>query len=81
MIPSWIPIERTNLVHDPDHAAVLADMRRRLDRWMRDTDDPLLRGHVPAQPGTVGNDPDGDSWRGPMFSLSSEDGALNLRLP
>ena len=34
------PNERVNLIDDPDHAAILADMRARLDRWMRDTDDP-----------------------------------------
>jgi N-sulfoglucosamine sulfohydrolase len=36
-------------------AAVLDEMRRRLDRWMAETDDPLLQGPVPAPPGaTVG---------------------------
>lgn len=60
------PTERHNLVSDPDYADVLGDMRARLDRWMRDTDDPLLRGPVPAPPGAVANDPDGDSPRGPL---------------
>jgi len=63
------PNERVNLIADPGHAAVLADMRARLDRWMRDTDDPLLRGHIPAPPGAELNDPDGLSPRGPVQTL------------
>ncbi|MCY3778776.1 MAG: sulfatase [Chloroflexi bacterium] len=75
------PIERDNLTDDPEYADILADMRERLDRWMRETDDPLLRGHVPAQPGTFANDPDGTSPRGPQYPLNNEDGAANLKLP
>lgn len=45
------PGERANLAGDPAHAAVLADLRARLDAWMRDTADPLLAGSVPAPPG------------------------------
>ena len=75
------PNEANNLADNSACADILADMRARLDRWMRDTDDPLLRGHVAAQPGTVGNDPDGASPRGPQYPLNSEDGAANLRLP
>ncbi|MGF1482996.1 MAG: sulfatase [Opitutales bacterium] len=40
------PVERNNLAHSPAHAAVLEDMTARLDRWMRETDDPLLQGPV-----------------------------------
>lgn len=75
------PAERVNLIGDSAHAAALADMRARLDRWMRATDDPLLRGHIPAPPGTVGNDPDGASPRDALYPLDSVDGAKNLRLP
>ena len=42
------PLEQTNLVDDPAYAEVLADLRRRLAAWMERTDDPLLRGPVPA---------------------------------
>lgn len=45
------PIERNNLAARSDLAGVLADMRRRLDAWMRRTDDPLLKGHVPPPEG------------------------------
>ena len=31
------PVERVNLVDSGAHAGVLADMRARLDRWMRDS--------------------------------------------
>ena len=75
------PAETYNLIDDAKHAETLSDLRSRLDRWMRATDDPLLHGHIPAQPGTVGNDPFGSSPRDPQFPLSSEDGAANLRLP
>lgn len=61
------PNERINLIDDPGHAAVLADMRERLDNWMRDTDDPLLQGHIPAPPEAELNDPDGRSPRDPYM--------------
>lgn len=61
------PAEGDNLVNDPDYADVLGDMRARLDRWMRDTDDPLLRGAVPVPPGAVANDPDDVSPIGPLL--------------
>ncbi len=67
------PNERVNLVDDPGYAATLADMRARLDRWMRDTDDPLLLGQVPAPPGAELNDPDGPSPRGPMTKVGGDD--------
>ncbi len=53
------PNEKENLVSNPRAAEVLAEMRARLDAWMRSTDDPLLRGPVPAPPGAIVNDPDG----------------------
>jgi arylsulfatase A-like enzyme len=52
------PNEANNLVGDPAHAAVLADLRDRLERWMRDTNDPLLAGHVDPPPGVEINLPD-----------------------
>jgi N-sulfoglucosamine sulfohydrolase len=45
------PNEARNLVGDPGYAEVLSDMRDRLNRWMRATDDPLLKGDVPAPEG------------------------------
>lgn len=53
------PNEAHNLVNDPRAQDVLADLRARLDTWMHATDDPLLKGPVPAPEGAVVNDPDG----------------------
>ena len=53
------PNEACNLAGDPSTRDVLAGMRSRLERWMQETDDPLLRGPVPAPPGARVNDPDG----------------------
>jgi len=53
-----------------DYAEALAEMRARLERWMRATDDPLLRGPLPAPPGAIANDPDGLSPRGPLIPLA-----------
>ena len=57
------PNEACNLIHqaahDPELAHVMEDMRHRLDRWMRETGDPLLDGPIPAPEGARINDPDG----------------------
>jgi N-sulfoglucosamine sulfohydrolase len=55
------PTEVNNVAADPPAKTVLEDMRGRLDRWMRETDDPLLRGPIPAPRGARVNDPDGTS--------------------
>ncbi len=52
------PNEGYNLADDPTLSGVLDEMRGRLDAWMRETEDPLLDGPVPAPPGAELNDPD-----------------------
>lgn len=51
------PNEADNRAGDPAMASVLAEMRGRLERWMQDTDDPLLVGPVPVPRGARLNDP------------------------
>lgn len=63
------PNEMNNLVNAPRAAGVLTEMRARLDAWMQETDDPLLKGPVPAPPGAVVNDPDGLSPREPPMPV------------
>ena len=57
------PNEARNLAADPGSAGVVDGMRGRLDRWMRETGDPLLSGPVPAPAGARINDGDGLSPR------------------
>ena len=57
------PNEANNLAADAGHAEVLEEMRGRLRRWMERTEDPLLRGEVPAPRGARVNDADGGSPR------------------
>lgn len=64
------PGEHQNLAADPQYDAVLTEMRTRLDSWMRRTNDPLLRGPVPAPTGAKVNDPDGTSPREPTLTVS-----------
>jgi arylsulfatase A-like enzyme len=52
------PNEAGNLAADPAHRATLDDLRARLEAWMRETDDPLLAGHVDPPPGVEINSPD-----------------------
>jgi N-sulfoglucosamine sulfohydrolase len=52
------PNEAHNLIEDPGYATVAGDLRGRLERWMRETDDPLLAGHVDPPPGVEINLPD-----------------------
>lgn len=55
------PTEHENLVGNRAYEAEMQQMRGRLDRWMKETRDPLLNGPVKAPPGAVLNDPDGIS--------------------
>jgi len=55
------PHETRNLAAHPAAHDALEDMRRRLDRWMHATADPILKGPIPAPPGALANDPDGTS--------------------
>jgi hypothetical protein len=52
------PSEENNLLTD---SRALNEMRGRLDRWMKATNDPLLGGAVAAPAGARVNDPDGIS--------------------
>ena len=52
------PNEASNTANDLSVAVVLEEMRTRLDNWMSSTNDPLLRGPVPAPPGAELNDQD-----------------------
>lgn len=55
------PGEHNNLAGDTGSKAVLTEMRQRLDRWMKATNDPLLHGPVPAPHGSQINNPNGIS--------------------
>lgn len=63
------PNETCNLAFEPAAAAVLAELGMRLERWMRETDDPLLDGPVPAPHGVEINDPEGLSPREPTIRV------------
>ena len=40
------PAERDNCLADPNFSEARDQLRRRLDQWMHDTDDPLLKGPI-----------------------------------
>ncbi len=42
------PQETENRIDDPALATLRSELEQRLEKWMRDTDDPLLSGPVPA---------------------------------
>jgi len=44
------PAEGGNVANDAAYAGVLAEMKSRLDNWMRRTSDPLLSGDIPLPP-------------------------------
>jgi N-sulfoglucosamine sulfohydrolase len=63
------PGEENNLISASNLPAAAAEMRARLDRWMHATNDPLLRGPVPAPHGARINDPDGISPKEPVIRV------------
>ena len=52
------PTEQRNLAADAAMKPVLEDLRARLKTWMRQTDDPLLKGPIPVPPNVITNSPD-----------------------
>ncbi len=63
------PHEQRNLIADDAMQAVASDLRNRLTRWMRKTNDPLLNGPVPPPSGAILNSPDALSWQEPPFTV------------
>ena len=63
------PTESLNLVGDYRAGSALEEMRGRLEAWMAETDDPLLRGPVQPPSGAEVNDPDGLSATEPTISV------------
>ena len=59
--------ETNNIVDDPRHRDILADLRNRLQLWMEETDDPLRHGWVAAPHGATLNDPDAPSNKSQSF--------------
>jgi arylsulfatase A-like enzyme len=60
------PTEADNLACRPESQPVLAEMRQRLDAWMKETDDPLLGDSIQVPEGILLNDPDGLSPAEPL---------------
>jgi len=61
------PCESSNLVDSKEHAEVVSELRSRLDQWMRETDDPALKGFVEAPQGAVMRHPDGTPPEGRLI--------------
>ncbi len=63
------PNEAANLAADPAYAGPLAELRGRLDGWMRATDDPLLHGDPIPPAGAEINRPDQLSASEPLTRI------------
>jgi arylsulfatase A-like enzyme len=70
------PTEAHDLSADESRAGVLAELRERLEEWMRATDDPLLDGAVTPPAGAVTNDPAQRSPNDPL-TIASEGAAAS----
>jgi N-sulfoglucosamine sulfohydrolase len=66
------PAEGNDLAADPRHGAALAEMRGRLDAWMRETDDPLLDGPVAPPAGATVNEPWQASPDEPLHAVTAD---------
>ena len=64
------PNEAHNLSEDPQHAAILEEMRGRLKKWMYETKDPILDGPVPAPAGAELNTRDQLSANDPTATVA-----------
>jgi N-sulfoglucosamine sulfohydrolase len=66
------PNEARDLAGDPAHRARLAEMRRRLEEWMEETEDPLLDGPISPPPGGMLNEPFQRSCREPQRVIEAD---------
>ena len=66
------PAEGDNLAGRAEFTKPLAQMRERLERWMRETDDPLLDGPVEPPAGALVNEQDQVSPAEPLRKISPD---------
>ena len=45
------PVENNNVAGKSEYSEVLAEMRRKLEKWQAETDDPVLNGKIEAPEG------------------------------
>jgi N-sulfoglucosamine sulfohydrolase len=64
------PNEAANLVDSPDHQSVREELRGKLERWMEETEDPLLHGDPQPPVGAEINDPDQISATEPLTVIA-----------
>jgi N-sulfoglucosamine sulfohydrolase len=64
------PNEACNLAEQASYRLILQKMRDKLNGWMRETNDPLLEGPVPAPLGAVLNSPEQASPGYPTYTVS-----------
>jgi arylsulfatase A-like enzyme len=69
------PLNQTNIIDDPQHASVAADLLARLDAWMIETDDPLRDGPVRLPVGGLTAPVDGRTPEGGLLQVA-EDGSF-----
>ncbi len=73
------PGEGRNVIDEPDYAEVAQDLRERLERWMVETDDPLLNGAVPAPDGAQINAQTQVSASEPTFVADGQTAGAAIR--
>jgi arylsulfatase A-like enzyme len=63
------PNEADNLIDSAEHTDTRSELSERLERWMGETGDPLLRGAPEPPPGAEYNDPDQISASEPLIKV------------
>lgn len=64
------PAEEINLVDRPEYAEEYKELSAVLEEWMEKTNDPLLQGQIPLQPGQIANNTDALSPFEPTYDAS-----------
>ena len=67
------PLERVNVIREPEYADVLLKLSDKLTAWMEETGDPLCRGRIIPPEGALVNYPDSTSSAEKVFIHNWED--------